>query len=70
MHSTLTAKDFFFANLYLPVHSPALFKTSLVFLSLAVATPQWVAADAEIKAPSGESTELKCSHFKAWNTSV
>ena len=28
-------------------------------------TPQWGAADAEIKVPSGENTELKCSPFKA-----
>ena len=28
-------------------------------------TPQWGAADAEIKVPSGENTELKRSPFKA-----
>ena len=28
-------------------------------------TPQWEAADAEIKVPSGENTELKRSPFKA-----
>ena len=32
--------------------------------------PQWGAADAEIKVPSGENTELKCSPFKAWSRSV
>ena len=32
--------------------------------------PQWGAADAEIKVPSGENTELKRSPFKAWNRSV
>ena len=32
--------------------------------------PQWGAADAEIKVPSGETTELKRSHFKAWSRSV
>ena len=31
--------------------------------------PQWGAADAEIKVPSGENTELKCS-FKAWSRSA
>ena len=31
---------------------------------------QWGAADAEIKVPSGENTELKCSPFKAWSRSV
>ena len=33
-------------------------------------TPQWGAADAEIKVPSGENTELKRSAFKAWSRSV
>ena len=33
-------------------------------------TPQWGAADAEIKVPSGENTELKRSIFKAWSRSV
>ena len=28
--------------------------------------PQWGAADAEIKVPSGENTELKRSPFQAW----
>ena len=32
--------------------------------------PQWGAADAEIKVPSGENTELKGSPFKAWSRSV
>ena len=35
-----------------------------------VRAPQWGAADAEIKVPSGEITELKCSPFKAWSRSV
>ena len=29
--------------------------------------PQWGAADAEIKVPSGENTGLKGSPFKAWS---
>ena len=33
-------------------------------------TPQWGAADAEIKVPSGENTELKRSPFKALSRSV
>ena len=33
-------------------------------------TPQWGAADAEIKVSSGEKTELKRSPFKAWSESV
>ena len=33
-------------------------------------SPQWGAADAEIKVPSGENTELKCSPFKALSWSV
>ena len=31
---------------------------------------QWGTADAEIKVPSGENTELKRSPFKAWSRSV
>ena len=31
---------------------------------------QWGAADAEIKAPSGENTELNRSPFEAWSRSV
>ena len=31
---------------------------------------QWEAADAEIKVPYGENTELKRSPFKAWSRSV
>ena len=33
-------------------------------------TPQWGAADAEIKVPSGENTELKGPPFKAWSRSA
>ena len=32
--------------------------------------PQWGAADADIKVPSGENTEFKLSPFKAWSRSV
>ena len=32
--------------------------------------PQWEAADAEIKIPLDENTELKGSPFKAWSKSV
>ena len=32
--------------------------------------PRWGAADAEIKVPSDENTELKGSPFKAWSRSV
>ena len=31
-------------------------------------SPQWGAADAEIKVPSGENTELKRSPCKAWSS--
>ena len=41
----------------------------IVGLSLKLA-PQWGAADAEIKVPSGENTELKRSPFQAWSRSV
>ena len=33
-------------------------------------TPQWGAADAEIKVPSDENSEIKGSPFKAYSTSV
>ena len=33
-------------------------------------SPQWGAADAEIKVPSDENTELKVSLFEAWSRSV
>ena len=32
--------------------------------------PQWGAADAEIKVPSGDNTELKRSPFQAWSRTV
>ena len=35
-----------------------------------VLSPQWGTADAEIKVPSGENTELKRSPFQAWSRSV
>ena len=33
-------------------------------------TPQWGSADAEIKVPLNENTELKGSPFKTWSRSV
>ena len=41
-----------------------------VCLSVCVCFPQWGAADAEIKVPSGENTEFKRSPFQAWSRSV
>ena len=41
-----------------------------VFIMDIINAPQWGAADAEIKVPSGENTELKRSPFKAWSRSV
>ena len=38
-------------------------------LQLTSMPPQWGAADAEIKVPSGENTELKRSPFKVWSRS-
>ena len=38
--------------------------------TLCFGSPQWGAADAEIKVLSGENTELKRSPFKAWSKSV
>ena len=37
-----------------------------VLASCYMVTPQWGAADAEIKVPSVENTELDGSPFKAW----
>ena len=45
------------------------FAVTLVLVSIN-SSPQWGAADAEIKVPSGEITELKRSPFKAWSKSV
>ena len=39
-------------------------------IQLSFVTPQWGAADAEIKVPSVEKTELKGSPFKTWSRSV
>ena len=41
-------------------------RSTLVFASAS----QWGAADAEIKVPSGENTDLQRSPFKAWSKSV
>ena len=41
-----------------------------VFTSTVLRSPQWGAADADIKVPSGENTELKHSPFKAWSRSA
>ena len=53
----------------------ALLALSTIYLFMKVSfspdiTPQWGAADAEIKVPSGENTELKLSPFQAWSRSV
>ena len=42
----------------------------VVVIIIIINLPQWGAADAEIKVPSGENTELKRSPFKAWSRSV
>ena len=49
----------------LPCFTARHFETHTKYLA-----PQWGAADAEIKVPSGENTELKRSPFKAWSRSV
>ena len=65
--------------LFVCFSSDILFKFETVtlfeFLSLKnsymlVYPPQWGAADAEIKVPSSENTQLKRSPFKAWSRSV
>ena len=57
------------------VRTPALLVLSTLYLFLKVSfipdtTPAAGAADAEIKVPSGENSELKRSPFKAWSWSV
>ena len=47
-----------------------LFWHSVFCCLLPLVNPQWGAADAEIKVPSGENTELKRSPFQAWSRSV
>ena len=37
---------------------------------VSLVAPQWGAADAEVKVPSGENTELKRSPFEAWSRSA
>ena len=43
---------------------------SVVRYVRSVVAPLWGAADAEMKVPSVENTELKGSPFKAWSRSV
>ena len=47
----------------IPQHFCQFFQREVIMLISA----QWGAADAEIKVPSGENTELKRSPFKAWS---
>ena len=74
MDAMLTARDFFLANFYPsgPFICMIFFfsKTSPKFFPVLAAAPQWGAADAEIKVPSGENIQLKRSPFKAWGRSV
>ena len=42
----------------------------LILFAYTFVLAQWGAADAEIKVPSVENTELKGSPFKAWSRSV
>ena len=60
---------------WLPIEKNRLISTLLHFAlhlsgSAPRTSPQWGAADAEIKVPSGENAELKRSPFKAWSRSV
>ena len=66
-------------NAVLPGLISALLVLSAIYLFMEVSlsldiilcgSPQWGAADAEIKVPSGENAELKRSPFKAWMRSV
>ena len=65
--TTATTTTTLLLLLLLPLHHTAITTTST---TAAATAPQWGAADAEIKVPSGENTELKRSPFQAWNRSV
>ena len=54
-----------FHSINSPVNSLLSFFLSFLFFHSSSSSPQWGAADAEIKVPSGENTELKRSPFKA-----
>ena len=49
---------------------PTLLRFPAISWSFTSMKPQWGAADAEIKVPSGENRELKRSPFKTWSRSV
>ena len=68
IHATLAARNFFLAYFYPSGLFICIFPKPLPFSP--VQAPQWGAADAEIKVPSGENTELGRSPFKAWGGSV
>ena len=53
-----------------PIFCIVILRTVLSRRFLYTETPQWGAADAEIKVPPGENTELKRSPFQAWSRSV
>ena len=53
-----------------PISALLVLSTIYLFIKVSFSPPQWGAADAEIKVPSGENTELKRSPFKAWSRSV
>ena len=57
--------------LFLSLHFSGIFSVSFSpSTSTSIYPPQWGAADAEIKVPSYENTELERSPFKAWSRSV
>ena len=56
---------------FLPIPSPSrLFQNADATTFLIDSAPRCGAADAEIKVPSGENTELEGSTFKTWGRSV
>ena len=56
-------------NLHKPQVCDVLVHLYCILISY-IMTPQWGAADAETKVPSGANTELKRSPFQAWSRSV
>ena len=67
----LGCQIFVFSNrFWMPVFWAFYVLLSFCIYSLSPPPPQWGAADAEIKVPSDENTELKRCPFKAWSRSV
>ena len=59
-----------FTLIYVPRGNIIIIIIIIITIIIIYPSPQWGAADAEIKVSSGENTELKRSPFKVWSRSV